>query len=87
MSSVLDQAYLSAVMLANGLQAAGHPKAADALALKQVVAKAVTHPDSMLEEAFTHAWGRRTQFVGLGIAGDAGVVVEKHAALLAQMAF
>lgn len=87
MPNMLDRAYLSAVMVANGLHSAGHGKAADAIALKDVLAKAVTHPDSMVEESFTHAWARRAQFAGLGLAGDAGAVVEKHAALLAQMEF
>lgn len=87
MPNQIEKAYFSSVMVVSGLQSAAHPKAADAVALKNALARALTHPDSMVEESFTHAWGRRGQFAGLGLAGDQGAVVEKHASLLAGMEF
>lgn len=84
MSNPLDQAYLSAVLMARALEGVKHPKTDEAMALKDAIAKAVTHPDSMVEESFTKAWGRRGQFEGLALDGDLGDAVQKHATLLAQ---
>lgn len=83
----IEQAYLSAVFLAQGLGSANHAKAEAAVKLKEAIAKAVTHPESMTEESFTHAWATRGQFAGLHLPGEQGVIVEKHAALLAGMDF
>jgi hypothetical protein len=84
MTNALDHVYLSAVLLARALESAGHPKALEAMVLKDAIAKAVTHPDSVAEESFSKAWAQRGQFEGLGLEGDTGAAVAKHAALLAQ---
>lgn len=80
----LEAAYLSAVLLAGSLAKENHPKAAQALALKNAIAKAITHPDTMREVSFTEPWNNRNHFTKLKLKGETAELVTKHASILAD---
>jgi hypothetical protein len=80
----IDAAYFSAVLVANALGAAGHPKAADAQALKDAVARALTHPDTIREEPFKTLWADRAAYSQLKIDGPHAETLAKHTRLLAE---
>lgn len=84
MTTPLEAAYFSAVLLAGGLGRHAHAKAAEAVALKEVLARAITHPDSLREAAFREVWDRRSQFSDLNFEGELGETLAKHARVLTE---
>ncbi|MFZ2587864.1 MAG: hypothetical protein WAZ18_07100 [Alphaproteobacteria bacterium] len=84
MTSSLDAAYLSAVLLAGALMREQHPKGKDAMALKDAIAKALTHPDTMKDTLFAKAWSQRKDFMKIKLAGETGELISKHASILTE---
>lgn len=82
MSTNLENAYLSAVIVANGLQSLKHAKAGDAVVLKEALAKAVSNPAFLQDKDFPVLWKYRTFLKDLKLEGETGAAITKHINIL-----
>lgn len=82
MSTPLETAYFSSVLLANGLTQHNHTKAAAARELKNALAHAITHPDTLRDSGFQTLWNNRRQFSDLNLDGELGETLARHATIL-----
>lgn len=82
MPSNLENAYFSAVIVANGLNGLKHAKRMDASILKEGLAKAISNPAFLQDPDFPKIWKYRTYLTGLKLDGEIGEAVNKHIGIL-----